>query len=63
MKVKIGCSINFAGCDREEEIELPDDYTENEIEDAVYEVVHGHFDWQYGVVHEHFDWWYEKVNE
>ena len=52
MKVKIGCSINFAGCDREEEIELPDDYTENEIEDAAHEAAS-----------EYLNWWYERIDD
>lgn len=52
MKVKVGCAMSLVGCVLEDTIELPDDSTKEEIEDAVHEYVY-----------EYFDWWYERVEE
>lgn len=51
MKIKVGCAMDLVGCQQEEIIELLDDLTEEEIEEAAREAAF-----------EHFDWWYERVD-
>lgn len=50
MKISVGCSLN--SCVRTEVIELPDDYTEEEIKDAAHEAAS-----------EYLNWWYERIDD
>lgn len=47
-QVKVGCSMGLSGCRKEDVLELEDDATDDEIEQAARE-------WAFG----NFEWWYE----
>jgi hypothetical protein len=44
-KIKWWCDNGFVGAEHEGEIELSDDYTDEEIDDYVYEEVMSHISW------------------
>lgn len=49
-RIKVGISMRLQGCEIEEEIEVEDDATEEDIEEQVRE-------WAFGNV----EWWHEEI--
>ncbi len=49
MRIKVWVALNLVGCERRGEIEVEDDFSEEEIEEAAR-------DWMY----EHIEWGWEK---
>ena len=45
MKIKVGCSMSIQGAELEDEIEMPDDATNDEIEAEVREWALEQFEW------------------
>lgn len=61
MKYKVWASTSIVGSDIYEEIELDDDLTEDEVEDALYEAIMQYVDWGYKKLDgEKDDDWEEK---
>lgn len=50
IRIKVGVSIGLQGCKIEDEIEVEDEASVEEVEEVVRE-------WALG----HVDWWYDKV--
>lgn len=50
MKVKFMVGVGYSGCNKEEEIELPDDYTEEDIEKELNEWIWDYIDSGYEVI-------------
>lgn len=51
-KIKWWCDTGFVGAKHEGEMELPDDYTDEEISDYVYEEVLNYITWGWDEVKE-----------
>lgn len=50
MKVKVSCYYGFAGCDREDELELPDGLSDKEINEEVWNWACEWVDYSYEVI-------------
>lgn len=50
MKVKVGCSMDLQGARIEDVIDVPDDLTEDQINDEVREWVFEHLEWWYDIL-------------
>lgn len=47
MKIRWICNTGFAGCNYEDEIEIKDDATDEEIEEMVKEEIFNYFSWSW----------------
>lgn len=52
MKIKASCGFGFAGAHREEVLELPDDYDDQEIDDEVWAWASNYLDYGWEAIDE-----------